>query len=365
MKHLHPLPQPFALFPLSAWRSNRTKRLPGPVTPPTSGRRFVLPLLPFVLAAGSLVAPAGADTVMLENDFGEGADTGPGFQTLWNGSGGAANTDDLTFPASGVVTITSGASDNAAIGLNTSAAVDASGNPSFTLIWVVSNFSKGQTGSGYIHYNGWFFGATTSTSSAGNGLWNNAARSIGILLDGGTNYNDWRFVQRTPGGNVTQTALNGNQASVQSFADGFTLTLTVNDDDTWSASSTGLSNEINATGGLAAGTYAAMAGSLVANTSIQGRNLSYTVDEVILGFGIEPPVPAVPEIVAITRSGSTVTIDFTGGVDGGTYRLNKSTSLDFSTPDIKDSITLSGTTGGTLQDFTATGERAFYRIEQE
>jgi hypothetical protein len=66
----------------------------------------------------------------------------------------------------------------------------------------------------------------------------------------------------------------------------------------------------------------------------------------------------------ITKSGTTVTVQFSG-TDGQTYDLNISTDLDFSVPDIKNSVTLSGTTTGTLEDTTATENTAFYRVGEQ
>lgn len=69
-----------------------------------------------------------------------------------------------------------------------------------------------------------------------------------------------------------------------------------------------------------------------------------------------------PKITSVTKSGSTVTVEFEG-TDGETYDLNKSTTLDFSSLNSVDDVTLSGTTG-TLQDTGATEDEAYYRVEQ-
>lgn len=88
------------------------------------------------------------------------------------------------------------------------------------------------------------------------------------------------------------------------------------------------------------------------------------IDDIRFNFVAEADAPAGElKITSITKSGSTVTVAFEG-VDGKTYDLNKSTTLDFTTPDIKDTATLSGT-AGTLEDTTATEEKAFYRVEQQ
>lgn len=237
---------------------------------------------------GALLTGAAHSATLLDNDFGAGADIGPAFQQLYNGQG-TASAD----PATGVITTT--AQDNASIGFNTSGTVDASAAPSFTIEWVVSSFTGDSfnDGSGSrVKFNGWFFGVTTNTNANGTGLWNNSAEAVGILMDGGSVFTDWSFVQRTgapANGTVSSfDPLNGSQPTVESFNDGFTVSLTVNDDDTWSASSTGLSNDINSSGSLAAGTYATIAGSLAANTTIQGTQVGYTVDSVTITAVPEP-----------------------------------------------------------------------------
>ncbi len=241
------------------------------------------------LAASAFLStvPAGAAT-LLSNDFGGGADTGPGFQQLYNGQG-TASAD----PATGTITTTG--VDNASIGLNTSGTVDASAAPGFTIEWVVSSFSGDSfnDGSGSrVTFNGWFFGVTTNTGSTGSALWNNTAESVGILIDGGSAFTDWSFAQRTGGSLDSNTALNGSQPTVASFNDGFTISLTINDDNTWSASSTGLSNNISSSGSLAAGTYATISPSLVANTTIQGTQVGYVIDSVTLTTIPEPSTTA-------------------------------------------------------------------------
>jgi hypothetical protein len=91
------------------------------------------------------------------------------------------------------------------------------------------------------------------------------------------------------------------------------------------------------------------------------------IDDIRFNFVAEASGPPAGDmkITSVTKSGNTVTVQFEGGVDGQTYNLNKSTMLDFTTPDIKDSVTLSGTTTGTLQDTSATEDKAFYRVEQQ
>lgn len=101
----------------------------------------------------------------------------------------------------------------------------------------------------------------------------------------------------------------------------------------------------------------------------RGQTGSNSDNATINGLSItasgSPPQPSpAPKVTSITKSGTTVTVEFEG-TDGTTYDLNKSTDLDFSVPDIKDTVTLSGTTTGTLEDTTATESAAFYRVEEQ
>jgi len=240
------------------------------------------------LAIASCMALNSANAAtLLFNDFGGGADTGPSFQQLYNGQG-VASADTST----GTVSTTS--TNNASIGFNTSGTVDASADPGFTITWAVSSFSN----TGDITFNGFFFGVTNDKGNGGANLWNNTAEAVGILLDGGSAQPDWSLVERTgdpADGILSASASLGvtpNDFSV-SDNDGFTVSMTINSDNTWSASSTGMLNNISASGTLGASSYATIAGSLVANTTIQGGNtspggLEYVVDSVSITTIPEP-----------------------------------------------------------------------------
>jgi hypothetical protein len=69
-------------------------------------------------------------------------------------------------------------------------------------------------------------------------------------------------------------------------------------------------------------------------------------------------------ITSTTKVGNTVTVGFTG-VDGGTYLLKKGLTLSDSFPTTCGTVTLTGTSTGTLQDSSATEPRAFYRVEKQ
>ena len=239
-----------------------------------------------LLAAG--VAQA---SVILENDFGgAGVDIGPAFQDIRNA--GSKKNSGSADPATGVVT---GTEKFTTSGLASDSPVDVTsvnGAAGFTIEWVVESYSGNIND---ITLNGWFFGVTsgasathTTTEEEDDGsLFYNVEEAIGIVLYSGYHGN-MQLYQRHDGGKAT-TALDATAPTKVSLEDGFTISLTVNNDNTWSASSTGLSTEINESGTLVgtSALYAYVADSLIANTSIQaiGR---YTVDKVTV-TAIVPP----------------------------------------------------------------------------
>jgi alpha-L-arabinofuranosidase len=90
-----------------------------------------------------------------------------------------------------------------------------------------------------------------------------------------------------------------------------------------------------------------------------GNGVSFDNISVIVKAAVVPL-----KITSITRTGTTVTVAFLGTA-GTTYALNKSLNLNFTVPNIKSTLYLSGTTSGTLQDTSATEPAAFYRVEQQ
>ena len=242
---------------------------------------FTFPLVVIAALGMALFAgPAQAGIIVLSNNFDGGATVGPAFQGLSNGVGTGGSGD----PATGV--IITGAWGSSARGLNTESALDLSGYTEFTIDWVVSVASN----VGSIEANGWFFGVTSSTATDADGLWNNnpARPAVGLLMLS-PSWDDWSLAVNNSGGIDTTRSLGGSVPTNASFEDGFALSLTLKNDDTWSASSTGLSNNItNTDGTLPTGTYADLAGTVVANTSVQGENISYTVGSVTITAVPEP-----------------------------------------------------------------------------
>jgi hypothetical protein len=239
--------------------------------------------------AGLVVVHANAETVLLSNDFGGGTDIGPAFQEVANGLGTGGFSNAVT----GVITTGSTTGQNSAYGLNTQSTVDAtsvSGATAFKVEWIVSGANL-QGNVNNVRYNGWFFGVTANTNATGTGgtsLWNQEPDAIGIRLLSSDNGN-MQFIQDANSGDEDTSSLGVSLPSLASLQDGFTISLTVNSDDTWSASSTGLSSDFDASGSLTAkNSYADLADNLVAYTSIQGDGLIYTADQVTVTAIPEP-----------------------------------------------------------------------------
>jgi hypothetical protein len=255
--------------------------------------RQIHPLATLITVLSASLA-SGA-VVLVDNDFGAGSDTGPTFQQVTNGFGtsgtGSSN------PSTGVILSSTGAT-NGAYGLNTGSTVSAStgaGYTGFSITWTVSTAAYAP---GTVIANGWFFGVTNSTLTTGSGLYNNTNNYIGVILDGDPgagNPATWSLVYRDNTGSPTvaktNLGLSGTAPSETEVENGpFSITLTVNSNNTWSVSSVGLGNDATSSSGTLNPdfTYDDLASSLVPNTTIQGNAQGYTVDHVTLTAIPEP-----------------------------------------------------------------------------
>lgn len=220
----------------------------------------------FVMASSPLLA----DVVLITNDFdGDNADgdLGGAFVIVSNG----LEDNDMTDPANGLLSFEDTGASNPAVGFTSSTAVDASTKDGFTMEWVVeAGFNTVDVAS-----NGWFFGVQDAVGVQGDGttLWNNNPEALGVTLfrnGGGSNA---EFVDSVGGNNFTSL---GSSSFAEALS-GFTLSLTVNSDGTWSVSSVGLdagSGELTGSGSLQAGDYGIIADTLFASTTFQIRNNS-------------------------------------------------------------------------------------------
>lgn len=211
------------------------------------------------------------DEVVLDNDFGEEPDTGPGFvQRQAGGTGGTTDPDTGYFKT--------GSKLNSLYGLDSDTGLDITDTPlssGIVVEWTVATATANNPG-----YNGLRFRVSDT----------NNASNLGIAVLS-PSYGDMQFIEGS-----TATPLGAATPSSDSMADGFTITLTVNDDDTWSAYSTGLSANFSSSGSITAGTYANLSSNLMVTAYYQGSYQSCTLDHLTVGVITseeEPPVLSV------------------------------------------------------------------------
>ena len=250
-------------------------------------------LLIFRLLAASMVAisAAHANTLLIDHSFdGIANDTGGlTFQQVTNGiaAGGSSNLSTGTITTGDGVTGAGFA--NSAYGFNTTGSINvgalAPSATGFTMTFVVSATDVAVSD---LAFNGLFFGALSGTDANGTGggsLFNNNPHAFGYVAGsgdaaGGTNpgYGD-NVMRQDPLDKVAggvNTELGGTAPTNASFQDGFTLTLGLFNDNTWTLTSTGLSTDVNGSGSLTTtGTgmlnYAAIAADLTPYASLQGE----------------------------------------------------------------------------------------------
>ena len=208
----------------------------------------------------------------------------PAVGPAWGEYAWGNQTPSLTDVSTGVATVHN--ANHYRAGFSTTNTVDASSAPGFTVAWSVtsSNATTNAPAS-----SGWFFGVQTAVTNSSQNLWDTSPGfSFGVLMRGG-NYSDWVVVDHSDTSIETEHAMSGATPSNASMQDGFTLSITLNQDNTWEVSTTGLSNTSISTGSLSSNvTYSDLAGSLLATTHVQGDGFSYTVDQATLTAVPEP-----------------------------------------------------------------------------
>jgi arylsulfatase A len=221
------------------------------------------------------------DTVLIDHTFdGSANDTGPAFQEVTNGLGSGGSSD----LASGRITTGTGVS-NSTYGFNNGTTVDVAAlDPladGFTVTFEVSSIEGGKVSD--LRANGLFFGfvsGSNATGTDGPSLWNNNPDAFGYVAgsgDYGAN------VMRQDG--ATNFTLTTTRPTDASFADGFTLSITLFSDDSWSLTSTGLSINLNNSGNLNTldFSYADIVNDLGLYVSLQGlAGVSIDIDRITL-----------------------------------------------------------------------------------
>ena len=209
---------------------------------------------------------------LIDYTFG-GTDTGPTVKlvTNGNGTGGSSNT------TTGV--ITTGDQTNSSYGFNSTTLVDTTSYTGFTATFEITSITLNGTDTvAGLLANGLFFGVVggststdaNATGSGGTSLYSNTPIAFGYL-PGATNFSDHQ-VAFNAGSSVTTSGLTTTAPTNASLIDGFTVSLSVFNDNTWSISSTGLSTELNDSGNLGGGlTYASFSNAGL-YTSLQGSS---------------------------------------------------------------------------------------------
>ena len=151
--------------------------------------------------------------------------------------------------------------------------------------------------------NGFFIGLATedgATNASGAGLFNNTASAVGLRF----NSNDSSTGPLTATQLLTEPATAATGATIlqdvaipdaASIEDGFTFVLTLNNDGTLDASTTGLSTEISATGLAFSGPSFAdfITNGVGVNSTFQGGGGEFTIDSVTVHAAV--PAEVIPE----------------------------------------------------------------------
>jgi len=258
------------------------------------------PLLVSILSGAFYLSQASASTLLIDNNFdGVADDIGPAFQQLTNGAAGGGGTADTD---TGL--INNGAGVTNATGFNNVSTVDVTSVPDsigFTVEFVIDSVVNADN----IQSNGFFLGVvsgTDATGTAGTSLFNNNPASVGVRFFQLSENAEFEFLEDPQGGGavgIVETAL-GTTPTLASIEDGFSVFLTINADNSWSVTSTGLSADFNTNGTLSGTTtnYAAIADDLSLFTSAQGSNVDVNVSSATL-TAITIPEPTTSGLLAL------------------------------------------------------------------
>jgi hypothetical protein len=252
------------------------------------------------------LSASGATTYLFNNFDGDASnDVGPGFQVVSNlGDTITADTTN-TDPETGVLDFTR-TSGNALVGFSSTEGLDLSAESSFTVTWVVGASDEDND----PVFSGWFFGVqnVVSGTSDSDNLWTGSnATSFGVTIGGtSANFTDGFDVVVSIEGTRTALTSTATAPTVESLLDGFTVIMTIDENEGWTVTTSGLSTELSTSGSLSAGFYASLASNLVASTALQTQ-----VGEVTQGAIYDSiSIVSVPEPGTFAQLGGLFTLAF-------------------------------------------------------
>ena len=216
---------------------------------------------------GAIVS--GPVTTLIDYRFdGVANDVGPAAQQVSDGggAGGSANT------TTGLIRTGTGSGDASTYGINSSGLVSLSGYTSITATFVVDSITL-SGGVADLLYNGMFFGMVAGANATGTGsasLWNNDPDAFGYTP--GSSENGVHVINRKGSGigTLASHSIASTQPGDASLKDGFTVSLTVFADDSWSISSTGLSTNLSDSG-TTSGLWSDLSGGVGVYAGFQGE----------------------------------------------------------------------------------------------
>ena len=267
----------------------------------------ILDLVLSVVVVVVIALPSFADIVISNNFDGVADDVGPAFQLLTNGASGGGGTFDAN---TGIVSVggNSNGSTTATGFNNGSLAALGADVESITATFVIDSVDDVL----FTRSNGFFLGLITGvagptdnpTDADGGGLFSNPGpASVGLRFNSGNTptsalssiqlLTDPEDLTGGAGGNVILQS--GTVPTAASVDDGFTFVLTLNNDGTLDASTTGLSTEISATGLAFSGPSFDdfLTNGVGVNSTFQGGGGVFTIDSVSVHAAV--PVEGVPE----------------------------------------------------------------------
>ncbi|VGO18844.1 family 16 glycoside hydrolase [Pontiella sulfatireligans] len=299
---------------------------------------------------------------LLDNNFdGDGSnDIGPGFETA---SINNPQNTDLMDASMGVVSFSAPTNSRPNVTLISTSPLDLVAHEGFTLTWNLEGIASDAF---TISKNGLFLGVQNNKSDA----WNNVT-SLGVAIRSSAGVGDLDLVYSKAGSKGSESPLLASGAITDvSIMDGFSVLLTVADDNTWNVSTTGLSTNANASGTLGNVTYSELASSLFACTSFQ-LNKADALHSLAYGsvsvapHAEKPAMPVMPVMPVILKfgmgAGGALSISGTNMNASAAYTLQG--RADLLEGEWIDIATTSGVSQVDWSGITSTSNSMFYRVK--